>query len=142
VTHPTTLAPDVACLTGPAEPKTVRALRGNAAERLESWGLTADAVNTAALVISELLTNALLHGKADTFVLRLALRAGTLRIECDDPNLDQLPQVGAAGRREESGNGMRLVAGLSDAWGYTCVSAAAKTVFAELPARYASAAAA
>jgi anti-sigma regulatory factor (Ser/Thr protein kinase) len=139
VTAPATLAPGTARLTGPAEPKTVRALRGDAAERLESWGLTADTVDTAALVVSELLTNALLHGKADTFVLRLILRAGTLRIECDDPNLDQLPQAGAAGREVESGNGMRLVAGLSDVWGYTCVNASSKTVFAELAARHAAA---
>jgi anti-sigma regulatory factor (Ser/Thr protein kinase) len=70
---------------------------------------------TAGLLTSELVTNALLHGSGR---IRLAVQAGavTVRVEVgdDEPRHPELPeQVGGA----ESGRGILLVDGLASAWG-------------------------
>lgn len=73
-------------------------------------------VDEAELLVSELVTNAVLHGAPPI----------TMRVECDGSNglrvsvTDNNPdpaQVRQAGPADESGRGMRLVDVISDAWG-------------------------
>lgn len=71
--------------------------------------------DTAALLVSELVTNAVVHGSGEVEVR--AVVAGTrLRVEVCDGSL-QLPRAGHPGADSESGRGVMLVETLADAWG-------------------------
>ena len=86
---------------------------------------------TAALLVSELVSNALRHARASP-VLKLELEAyGTyLRMEVLDANPDPpLPRAPAA--LDESGFGFVLIEALADKWGIR-TTAAGKGVWAEL----------
>jgi len=85
--------------------------------------------DTAVLLTSELVTNALLHGRGPVR-LRLKADAHRLRVEVgdDDPGHPRAPtQMEGA----ESGRGMLIVSGLAAAWGVVD-HAAGKTVWFEL----------
>ena len=97
---------------------------------LACWGLD-HLGETAALLVSELVSNAVRHAHASP-VLKLGLEvSGTyLRMEVLDANPDPpLPRVpGALG---ESGFGFVLIEALADRWGVR-TTAAGKAVWAEL----------
>lgn len=127
-----TLARDAIEWREPAVPEAVRVLRAAAAKQLREWQVDESTAGDAAVVISELLTNALRHGKLhphNDLVLRLAVIGGTLRIEVDDRNFDDWPRPTPPGAVRETGNGMHLVAALAE-WGVICVRR--KTVYANL----------
>lgn len=130
---PATLARDSTGLTAAAHPAAVGSLRADAAKQLAGWGLNADSVLKAELVISELLTNALKHGHAPMLVLRLALEDSMLRVEVDDPDRENWPRLKPPDPAGESGNGMRIVDQLSR-WGVICHLG--KTVYADIPVTY------
>ncbi|MFF8600687.1 ATP-binding protein [Streptomyces sp. NPDC015232] len=102
---------------------------------LEEWGLT-EAAEAAALVLSELLTNAVRHGRVrgreiETRFVRLP---GGLRIEVHDASerrpMMALPQDGA-----EGGWGLPLVEVLAARWGVCdrpAPGSVGKLVWAEL----------
>ncbi|MFJ5815192.1 ATP-binding protein [Streptomyces sp. NPDC093108] len=74
------------------------------------------------LCVSELVTNALLHGvpPGRGFRLRLHLEPvdGILRVEVHDSGGREVRLADSwAGRDEEGGRGLRLVAALADKWG-------------------------
>jgi anti-sigma regulatory factor (Ser/Thr protein kinase) len=84
-------------------------------DALEGWGST-DQVETAMLLTSELVTNAILHARAD---ITVTLRGeGPLRVTVLDQDMD-----GPSGRhvREplDRGGGLRLVDTLAASWGVT-----------------------
>lgn len=81
----------------------------------------------ARLVVSELVTNAVIHA-ATTIDLIVSIRDGILRIEVTDLGVD-LPQVWA--RDECGGRGLPIVAALGRAWGVVELGSA-KTVWCEL----------
>ena len=87
--------------------------RAEVRRQLEGWGLVAQS-DTAELLVSELVTNALIHAGSR---LRLTLWAahGVLRCEVSDASR-RLPEVLRAGTAE-SGRGMFLVDALSRRWG-------------------------
>lgn len=126
---PVALAGDSIGLTAPAHPGAVRLLRADAVKRLRDWGLAPSVVDAAEVVVSELLTNALVHGGADVLVLRLGLRDAALRIEVDDPDCDNWPRLKPDPRPGESGNGMLIVDRLA-CWGFICGHG--KTVYATI----------
>jgi hypothetical protein len=106
-----------------------RAARCFALGMLEPWRdvqLAAD----AALVVTELATNAVLHA-ASAFSVSLALSGGAIRISVGDtvplgpPGVDR--QLAAA-----SGHGLGVVAAMATRWGVETVPSG-KTVWAELP---------
>lgn len=90
-----------------------------------------DLVETAQLLTSELVTNALQHGKGPEIVFRLYLRDDQLVIEVRDgsPNL---PALRRGGTDDESGRGLVLVDEMADAWG---VSADGTTTWCSLSLR-------
>lgn len=117
--------------TFPADPGSVRRARAVVRGQLRAWGLD-DLGDVAALLVSELVTNALRHAGGPIGV-RLVRPSGTapgLLVEVSDP-LPDLPRERAPGLDEESGRGLRLVASSARRWG-TRPGASGKTVWFEL----------
>jgi anti-sigma regulatory factor (Ser/Thr protein kinase) len=105
------------------ERRSVPAAREFAREALTAWGF-GSREDEVLLCVSELATNALLHGVPPGRGFLLLLRrdpggAGTLRVEVHDSG-DGRPRLGdRPGRerdQEESGRGLLLVDALADKW--------------------------
>jgi anti-sigma regulatory factor (Ser/Thr protein kinase) len=96
---------------------------------LAEWALPAEALETTVLVLSELLGNAVAHGRApiDARVRRLADR---VVVEVADGG-GRLPRRRHAGSDEEAGRGLELVATLANRWGAR-PTADGKVVWAEI----------
>jgi anti-sigma regulatory factor (Ser/Thr protein kinase) len=88
--------------------------RAEVRRQLECWGLTEQS-DTAELLVSELVTNALVHAESR---LRLTLTAahGVLRCEVTDADRHR-PRVRRVTETSESGRGMFLVDELARRWG-------------------------
>lgn len=71
--------------------------------------------DTAALLTSEVVTNAVVHGDG-TVLVRAHTAAGRLRVEVEDEG-DGGPVEKQAARDAEGGRGLALVAALADDWG-------------------------
>ncbi|MEV0275482.1 SpoIIE family protein phosphatase [Streptomyces sp. NPDC050610] len=97
----------------PPEPRSVARARELAREQLTGWGLE-NLVDTAELLVSELVTNALRYGEGE-IRLRLLLDR-TLVCEVWDGGLVQ-PRRRRARDTDEGGRGLQLVGLLSAAWG-------------------------
>ncbi|MFR9721981.1 SpoIIE family protein phosphatase [Streptomyces sp. MS19] len=82
--------------------------------RLREWGLAA-AADTAALLVSELVTNALRHARRGPVELRL-VRADTLVCEVTDDGHERPALLGPA-PGDESGRGLQVVSRLARSWG-------------------------
>ncbi|WP_030563579.1 ATP-binding protein [Streptomyces aureocirculatus] len=106
--------------------------RHRTARLVGEWGHPALA-DDAALITSELMTNALLHGSLrDRLIrVRITLTEGALRIEVTDPRGERLPEPRTAATTDQFGRGLLLVATLADRWGCEPRSVG-KTVYAEL----------
>ena len=96
--------------------------------QLQVWGQV-DLVDTAILLISELVTNAILHG-GEGAILTLLLNDRTLRVEVQDAS-PALPVVRSYSETATTGRGMVIVDSLSAAWGSFPV-AGGKVVWFEL----------
>jgi anti-sigma regulatory factor (Ser/Thr protein kinase) len=83
---------------------------------LRGSGASEDARQSGQLVASELVTNALQHGKG-AIELRLKLIGEFLRIEVVDQGRDQAPAVRQAQPDETGGWGLRIVDRLAAQWG-------------------------
>lgn len=88
--------------------------RAEVRRQLESWGLTEQS-ETVELLVSELVTNALVHAESR---LRLTLTAahGLLRCEVSDADARR-PRVRRVTQTSEGGRGMFLVDALAQRWG-------------------------
>ena len=124
---PTDALPET--ITVPSVPRSVAAVRRFA---VEACGDCADDVrDTVALLVSEVATNALVHGTGDVQV-RVARRGPVLRVEVADGST-QAPLPRSADPDAEGGRGLALVDALASDWG-TEVTGTGKTVWFELPA--------
>lgn len=112
----------------PAEPRSVSRARELARDRLLDWNLR-ELCETAELLVSELVTNALRHGEGQ-IRLRLLLDR-TLVCEVWDADLVQ-PRRRRARDTDEGGRGLQLVGLLSAAWG-SRPTHRGKAVWFELP---------
>ncbi|MFP3969528.1 SpoIIE family protein phosphatase [Actinomadura fulvescens] len=96
-----------------AEPSMVPRARAQATAKLLDWGLP-ELVETVELLVSELVTNALVHG-AGAIGMRL-IKGSTLLCEVSDDG-HELPYLCDADFTDESGRGIQLVSHLADRWG-------------------------
>ncbi|MEU4212121.1 ATP-binding protein [Streptomyces sp. NPDC026206] len=101
-------------------PRSVGRARALLREQARSWGIPDERAWTAALLLSELLTNACKHARVspgrEVHVLCI-VAGGKLRIEVSDAG-DGVPRLCGASAGDEAGRGLRLVAALADAWGF------------------------
>ncbi len=82
-----------------------------------SWGLTQALVEDVTLVVSELVTNAVVHAAPDSpMELSLSLTDQVVRVSVSDAS-PQHPHRRDAGAGDEGGRGMAIVDALADRWG-------------------------
>ena len=101
----------------------VREARQKVHAQLSEWSFDEDTRDAAALVVSELVTNALLHTESKVIVCVLREERDRLRIEVTDQGEvgpGPAPQIAAAD--QEHGRGLLLVTRLADAWGVVTAS--------------------
>ncbi|MDP9416608.1 MAG: ATP-binding protein, partial [Actinomycetota bacterium] len=105
---------DVAEVTLPRQQESVPRSRAFVTEALRAWGLE-ELIDSATLVCSELVTNALLHGAPP---VRLVVRrvGDQVRLEVHDGRRAD-PVVGRQRLMSSQGRGMALVEMLAAAWG-------------------------
>lgn len=103
---------------------------------LVSAGIYESAVSDAAVVVSELFSNALRHAQplpGSTIRVSWQLDAGSVRISVQDGGGPTLPEVGELDQSTTGGRGLRIVARLSKDWGSRCDDEGT-TVWAVIPA--------
>ncbi|WP_435748126.1 SpoIIE family protein phosphatase [Nocardioides sp. SYSU DS0663] len=110
-------------------PTAVRDVRRAVAAQVAAWGAPAERVDDAKLVISELVTNALIHARPPVDVHLRRLEDAVL-MEVWDPALLR-PRRRRTGGADEHGRGLGIVAALARDWG-SRPSEAGKTVWALL----------
>ncbi|MER5860180.1 SpoIIE family protein phosphatase [Streptomyces sp900105245] len=110
-----------------ADPLAVPRARRLVRERLLTWCLP-HAVETAELLVSEVVTNAVRHAQGDRIGLRV-VRTDALLFEVTDDE-PALPAMLSAGPLDESGRGLRVVSRLAREWGAS-TSGHRKTVWFE-----------
>ncbi|MFF4571726.1 SpoIIE family protein phosphatase [Streptomyces sp. NPDC001410] len=99
-----------------AAPHEVARARRLVRDRLLEWGLP-QTVETAQLLVSEVVTNAVQHGSGGLIGLRV-VRTDALLFEVTDEE-PGLPAMLSTGPYDESGRGLRVVSRLAREWGAT-----------------------
>ncbi|MBL1099735.1 ATP-binding SpoIIE family protein phosphatase [Streptomyces coffeae] len=117
---------DIAGWPLPPGPVAASEARDHVREQLRRWGL-APLTSTAELLVSELVANAIRHGRGPV-ELRL-LRGEGLICEVSDGSLTT-PRIRHASATDEGGRGLQLVSALSHRWG-TRYTAAGKCIWTE-----------
>jgi anti-sigma regulatory factor (Ser/Thr protein kinase) len=102
---------------------------------LTTWGYPEELVGDASLVVSELVTNACVHGSSDyeQVGLGLAVSEEWLTIMVSDHS-PRMPIRRAADADEESGRGLMLVEALGSCWGAARSPGRGKVVWVRLDA--------
>lgn len=101
-----------------AEPERLAGARRQVRELLHDWA-DADQVDSAVLMVSEMVTNVLVHTDGDALLVAEAVgELGTrrLRVEVADGS-DELPHKRHPGEMASSGRGVLLMEMLADTWG-------------------------
>ncbi|WP_234538142.1 SpoIIE family protein phosphatase/ATP-binding protein [Streptomyces shenzhenensis] len=112
----------------PADPAAVSEVRAKVTRQLADWDLDGLSFTTE-LILSELVTNAIRHGRAPIRVK--LLRDRTLICEVSDASTTS-PHLRYAASTDEGGRGLFLVAQLAERWG-TRYTPAGKVIWAEQP---------
>lgn len=116
---PTRQAPRrTAMAVAQAEPERIAAARQHLRELLHDWA-DDEQVDAAVLMISEMLTNVLVHTDGHALLVAEVTRgkaARRLRVEVADTS-DELPHKRRPGEMASSGRGLVLMEMLADAWG-------------------------
>lgn len=101
-----------------AHPGSVAQARRLTRSRLSGWSVCEDTCDTAALVVSELVTNAIVHAAGQRVVCELHDADDLVRIAvCDEGCAPGEPRPSSNQPDEEHGRGLLLVAAVSRAWG-------------------------
>jgi anti-sigma regulatory factor (Ser/Thr protein kinase) len=109
------------------DPHSARIARDAVAEELDRAGWSADAIDAARVCVSELVSNALLHGYGRP-LMSVDERNGTVLVEVHDDG----PATDLVYRTVNNGFGVRLVDVLADAWGVRSSRGEGKTIWFEL----------
>ncbi len=101
-----------------AHPGSVAQARRLSRARLSHWAVCEDTCDTAELVVSELVTNAIVHAAGQRVVCELQDAGDLVRIAvCDEGCAPGEPHPSPRRPDEEHGRGLLLVAAVSRAWG-------------------------
>jgi serine phosphatase RsbU (regulator of sigma subunit)/anti-sigma regulatory factor (Ser/Thr protein kinase) len=127
-----TSADDLACSerSFPAEPIRVSEARRLAQHTFASWGMDPAQADLACLLVSEVVTNVVLHAATSPssrgesmpasarreFTLRLRRGEAAIWVEVFDRDL-RLPRLRSAGENDEGGRGLYLIDQLATRWG-------------------------
>ncbi|MFD0224940.1 ATP-binding protein [Streptomyces hirsutus] len=113
-------------------PQNIPRARRHVAQLVVDWGHPG-AAGDAALVASELCTNALLHGclRDRLFRVETSLTGAALRIAVTDPKGERLPQDQPADADAQFGRGLLIVRALVDRWAVEHLTVG-KTVWVEM----------
>ncbi|WP_416968278.1 ATP-binding protein [Streptomyces sp. 4F14] len=104
----------------PATSASVAEARCRVHRTLGVWRVPANSRDAAALVVSELVTNAVVHTDTRTVTCVLAATGHQVLIQVEDHGTGLTrPTLHAAAPREERGRGLMLVAAVSRCWGST-----------------------
>ncbi|MET8816120.1 ATP-binding protein [Streptomyces sp. NPDC004549] len=119
----------------PARAEAVAKARHQLGKLLQNSGLS-ECADTAVLAAQELMVNAMVHGcgskPALQFFVRATREGGRLRVEVEDPSIEQ-PHPRPAASDEEGGRGLHLVDALVARWGTdSATTGSGKTVWFEL----------
>lgn len=120
----------------PGVPSSVAVARGEIAAELREAGLSGPAVADAALVTSELLSNAILHARPlpDARIrVSWVLTAATVEVIVSDGGSATRPQASRPSLSSIGGRGLAIVAYLCSSWGVRA-DERGTTVWAILPA--------
>ncbi|MGW2635813.1 ATP-binding protein [Streptomyces sp. NPDC001348] len=99
-------------------PASVARARACVRKALAARGIDEDVSESAVLITSELVTNALTHSAGERIVCRLHISPERLRIEVQDDNRGpSRPAPRQPGPEDQSGRGLLLVEALSTDWG-------------------------
>ena len=112
----------------PSELQSARAARRFASKVLASWACE-DVEDSVLLLVSELVTNAVIHAHSDVEVV-LRLRPSRVRVEIVDAATEYVRRRDAASE-DQSGRGMALTEALAAAWGVDTL-VAGKSVWFEV----------
>ncbi|WP_328502228.1 ATP-binding protein [Streptomyces sp. NBC_00457] len=116
-------------------PRNIALARRHVAQLTVDWGHPG-AAGDAALLASELCTNALLHGCLPDrlFQVETSLTATALRVAVTDPRSERLPYSRPSTTDDQFGRGLLIVRALADRWSVETLTVG-KTVWAELDLR-------
>jgi len=118
-----------------AHPGSVARARQLTRQRLSDWGACGDTCDSAALVVSELVTNAIVHTASENVVCELRDDPELVRIAVRDEGCAPgEPHPSPRRPEEEHGRGLLLVEALCRAWGAQ-ETGPGLLVWAELPRR-------
>jgi anti-sigma regulatory factor (Ser/Thr protein kinase) len=102
----------------PARRSSVGIVRHRLTEHLDAWSVPGPAVDDAALLVSELATNAVVHTASSRILCGVALSSdGRLRIEVHDDHAAPCEAPDSTDLDEESGRGLLIVRALAESWG-------------------------
>ena len=112
--RPTVQRPRRVLLT--AGPASVAAARGQVRAAILAWDVPVD-VETAVLLTSELVTNAIAHEAGETVMLTITCICGQLRVDVHDTSR-RVPMPVNTPVDAEAGRGLLLVSRLATDWGF------------------------
>lgn len=115
-----------------ADPDAPARSRHAVTEVLAGWGCAESAQEDLLLVVSELVTNAVVHG-AEPIVVTVVRAPERVRVEVTDGLADASPHTNRAAPDAETGRGLSVVTRLASAWGWRASPGRGKTVWAEVP---------
>ncbi len=118
--------------TFPASTASIAAARAAVADELTATAF-ADRVDDVRLLISELVTNAVVHASS-TFAVTCCWHTGLLRVEVADHSADA-PVVQPLTLTEANGRGLFIVQAIAARWGVLPRDDGGKTVWFELDPR-------
>ncbi|WP_079165749.1 ATP-binding protein [Streptomyces sp. NRRL S-31] len=120
----------------PHDPRSAGRARELLRGQLAAWGVDGDLADTAGLLLSELMSNAIRHARTPAgreIGVRVARCEGRLRVEVADAGRTRpVPREAAAD--DEQGRGLAIISALATRWG-CCPRrhGIGKAVWAELP---------
>ncbi len=119
-------------ITVPPDARAVRDVRRFVHRTLTEAEVSADTLDSAVLVVSELFSNVVLHASTSADV-RMRVDAKRVRIDVTDGS-GRLPETRVFDFVSSSGRGLAIVADLAAAWGVEPLPGRGKRVWVELRA--------